>query len=316
MGLDLQNLRHEEKIAPHTTFGIGGIAKYYLEAKTKKELIRAIERAREEGIRIWIVAGGSNLACSDEYFDGLFLRYNGGAISLDGNRITVDGGVRLSTLVEVAVANGLMGLEMLSGIPGTVGGATVGNAGAYGRNIGQMIESAEVYDRKKDATFVLPKTECEFTYGNSIFKRDKGKNWIVLSVTLFLSVGNVDELKKTSEEIITKRKKAYPEGIKCPGCFFKNVLAKDVDVETVAKLDQSKIIDGKIPAGYLVEKVNGKGLTVGGLSVASFHGNLILNDGTATFDDVINIASELKKRVHNAFGIELEEEVRYIKPID
>ena len=133
-----------------------------------------------------------------------------------------------------------------------------------------------------------------------------------------LMAGESEALKKKSQEIIATREKKYPPGLKCPGSFFKNVLVKDISPESLKLIDQSKIIEGftssgeverKIPAGYLLEEVGAKGMRQGGVYIADYHGNLLINDGTATYQDVIALAAKLKKLVHDKFGLALEEEI-------
>ncbi|MEK7076615.1 MAG: UDP-N-acetylmuramate dehydrogenase, partial [Patescibacteria group bacterium] len=231
-------------------------------------------------------------------------------------------GVPLAEVITFAISKGLQGLETLSGIPGTIGGAVFGNAGAYGHSMMEVVERVEVLDVSRMSTNSgtnitnvrkwLMNRQCGFGYRESILKK---KNWIILRVVLELRPpaggGDREVLKKKSREIIATREKKYKPGIRCPGSFFKNVLVKDVSKKSLALVDSLKIIDGKIPAGWLLEQVEAKGMREGGIYIADFHGNLFVNDGKGKARDVKALARKLKKKVFDRFGIMLEEEVRY-----
>lgn len=221
--------------------------------------------------------------------------------------ITVDAGVLLSDLVAKSIETGkISGLQSLSGIPGTVGGAVVGNAGAYGHSISEVVEKVEIWNGKLRRW--LTKNDCEFSYRESIFKK---KPYLVLRVICKLQQGSADQLRIISEEIITLRQKKYKPGLKCPGSFFKNVLVQDIDKKSLDMIDQSIIIDGKIPAGYLLSEVGARGMKVGNIEIADFHGNLFINRGGGLARDVKKLAEILKSKVKDKFGIMLEEEIRY-----
>lgn len=224
--------------------------------------------------------------------------------------LIADAAAPLAKLISTAIEAGLAGLEALSGIPGTVGGAVVGNAGAYGQGVSDQLTRVEVYDASNNTRRWFTKDECQFIYRDSLFK--KNRQLIVLQAEFTLELGDSETLRQKSQEIIKAREKKYPPGLKCPGSFFKNVLVKDVSPASLKLVDQSKIIDGKIPAGYLLAEAGAKGLHQGGVYIADYHGNLLINDGTATYDDVVTLAAKLKKLVQDKFGIEIEEEVRCV----
>jgi UDP-N-acetylmuramate dehydrogenase len=289
-------------VAPYTTFGIGGEAAAILIVKEPAELTAAISLARANKISYRLIAGGSNVVFSDKIFQGLLIIFcDGGTSKLDhtchcqGVALTVNASAPLSELIKGAIKNNLAGLEALSGIPGTVGGAIVGNAGAYGQSISDHLVAVEVWDGKK--TKWLEKKACKFNYRDSIFKH---KNLVILRAKFKLESGDKKALVKKSREIIKTRNKKYAPGLRCPGSFFKNIVQPD---------------GSKIPAGKLLEAVGAKGMRVGGIYVADFHGNLLINDGQGTYADVKKLASKLKQKVLKKFGIKLEEEVRYIDGI-
>jgi UDP-N-acetylenolpyruvoylglucosamine reductase len=209
-------------------------------------------------------------------------------------------------IVKKAINLGLSGLETLSGIPGAVGGAVFGNAGAYGRSISESVGKVEIWDGQ-DRRW-LPGSACRFGYRESVFK---STDWIILSVVFRLKKGEKKKLIRISRQITKTRLKKYPSGLKCPGSFFKNILVKDVSGKSLKLVDRDKIIEGKIPAGYLLEEVGAKGMGCGGIAVADYHGNLLINTGRGRAGEVRRLGGLLKGRVRKKFGIELEEEVRY-----
>lgn len=303
-------IRENVPLAPFSTFGIGGRARYFFQPKKIGELKEAVEWAAQNKHACRVFAGGSNVVFPDEGFDGLLIRVFGGKIKIGKLQccIVVDAGVLLADVIKKTVLSGWAGLETLSGIPGTIGGAVVGNAGAYGHSISEVVQSVEFFDVEKGEVGTLSDKECEFGYRDSIFKK---KNFFILSVCLCFQLGDKKTLTTKSREIIKIRKKKYKPGLRCPGSFFKNVLVKDAGEEALKKIDSSKIVDGKIPAGYLLEDVGAKGMREGGIYIADFHGNLFVNDGGGTAAEVKKLSAVLKKRVGEKFGIRLEEEIRY-----
>ena len=301
--------REMEPLAPHSTFGVGGSARYFFVARSEDELVRAVTLSRTLALPTVLIAGGSNLVFGDGLLDLLVIKIGYGSMRVEGDCVIVDAGADLGALVEFSFSQSFAGLESLSGIPGTVGGAIVGNAGAYGRSIGELVESVQVFDGESIVSF--SREECGFVYRDSVFKNDRAL--VVLSATLRLTPGNEVALRATSQEIIKKRERTYARGVPCPGSFFKNVLVKNVSKTTLALVDTSKIIDGKIPAGYLLEQVGSKGMREGGIEVSQNHGNLLVNVGGATRENVRTIVEILKARVKDRFGIALEEEIRYIE---
>ncbi len=300
-------IKKNVKLAPLATFRIGGTCDYFTVAETPEKFIAIAEWAKKNGLRLTLFAGGSNVVFPDEKLKGLVLRFLGGKMSFEGNECVVDGGVLLGDVIRKSVNRGLRGLETLSGIPGTIGGAVVGNAGAYGHAVAEAVHDVEIWDGAKRRW--IPRDQCQFAYRESVFKK---KPFLVLRVKLKFKKGNAAELKKISRSIITIREKKYKPGIKCPGSFFKNVLVKDVAPRSLAAIDRTKIIEGKIPAGYLLESIGSKGMRVGGIAIANFHGNLFVNRGRAKASDVKKLADILRKKVRAKFGITLEEEVRYV----
>jgi len=300
------HLRKNVALAPLSTFRIGGRVEYYCEVRTGNELVAMMEWARKSGLRARILAGGSNVVFPDTLLRGLLIRIVGGRIALRGTQCEADPGVALAAVIERAIRAGLAGIETLSGIPGTIGGAVVGNAGAYGHSISEVVERIEVWDGRKIRW--LTREGCRFRYRESVFKQ---KPLLLLRVCLRFRRGDAKKLRGISRDIIRLRLKKYRPGLRCPGSFFKNVLVREVSKAALGRVDRAKIIEGKIPAGYLLEEAGARGMKHGGIAIASFHGNLFINRGGATAQDVRAMARALKSKVQRRFGIRLEEEIRY-----
>lgn len=209
-----------------------------------------------------------------------------------------------------SIAAGLAGLETLSGIPGSVGGAVVGNAGAYGHSIAGSVRRVLVVAEGRERW--MTKRECAFSYRESIVKK---KPFAVLRVELRLRRGEQKELAAMSRTIVSMRKRKYRPGLKCPGSFFKNVPVNELSSSVLWRIDPARIIKDKVPAGYLFEAVGAKGMHLGGIRIPDVHANLLENAGGATAKDVRRLAGILKKRVEEKFGVTLEEEVRYFEDV-
>ncbi len=310
--LDLQKLlpsvMKHEPVFDHVTFKVGGFAQYFVSVASEQELLMAVQIARDVCMPFYLIAGGSNLVFGDGVVEGLVIKINYGSFFEEDSVIEASAGASLPALIDFSFARSLAGLESLAGIPGTLGGAIVGNAGAYGRSISEVVSSVRFFDGSEVRTFT--KDECFFAYRNSIFKQRR--DWIVLSASLIFKDGEKETLTRHAREIIAKRERNYLPGLLCPGSFFKNILEKDLSSESRQKIDSSRIIEGKVPAGYLLEMVGAKGMVHGGIRISQNHGNLFINTGTATYRDVIELAELLKSKVLERFGVALEEEIRYI----
>jgi len=311
--LKLKGLREHEPLSAHTTFGMGGTARYFVEVATPDDLVEPVTVSREMGLHYAIIAGGSNVVIADGHFGGLVIRICGGEMVLEGYEITVDAGVQLMALITYVIKNGLGGLETLSGIPGTVGGALVGNAAAYGQAIGDTIVNVEIFDPQTGKRETLSHKSCGFRYRDSHFNHHK-KGVVILRARFRFVPAEREVLEKKSQEIIAIRAKKYPPGLRTPGSFFKNLLAEKLPQHVLDTVPNLKDFYGKVPAWHFLNEVGARGMRHGGLRIADFHGNYIINDGAATYEDVRELAAELKKRVREKFGVELEEEIRYIEP--
>jgi UDP-N-acetylmuramate dehydrogenase len=236
-------------------------------------------------------------------FPGLVLRNEIGGVEIEGREISVGAGESLSELIRRSNQAGLAGLERMYGIPGTVGGAVVGNAGAYGQEIGPSVVQTEVWEDGR--VLSLSGSELAFAYRSSALKGRRGA--FLLRCRLRLVEGAQEDLQATSDEILATRLAKFPADLKCPGSFFKNVPLDRLPPE--ARVPADFVVHGKVPAGRLLEAVGAQGQRRGGAVVATYHGNLVVNEGAATADDVLTLTSELADRVLDRFGVRLEREV-------
>jgi UDP-N-acetylmuramate dehydrogenase len=304
---NLQVLPHVP-LSRHTRFGIGGPADLFVETQKPEAFIQALDMARASGVPFTVIGGGSNLIVSDTGYRGIILKFSGSQISIDGPVVSVEAGAGLQDLVDRTAAAGLKGLETMTGIPGFTGAAIYGNAGAYGHSISERITSVRFYDGSIVRSFTNP--ECEFHYRESIFKSHK--NWIILSATLTLTPDDSSELLKTAAGILAIRNEKYPPAMKCAGSIFKNFLVADLPPAVVSALPPNVIREGKVPSAYFLERAGAKGRRTGDIQVATYHANLIYNDGNGTAADLRAVIDELKRLVLAEFGITLEEEVQYV----
>jgi UDP-N-acetylmuramate dehydrogenase len=217
-------------------------------------------------------------------------------------------GAVLQDLVDFANHHGLQGLETLAGIPGWVGAAVYGNAGAYGHSISERVSSVRFFDG--DGVRVFDNRQCEFRYRESIFKRRK--QWIVFQVELTLAAAAAGELEEISAGILKVRNEKFPPTMKCAGSIFKNFLLRELPLAVAAEVPAAVVREGKIPAAWFLEQVGAKGMQLGDIHVAAYHANLIYNAGQGTARDLCALIAELKRRVRERFGIEVEEEVQYV----
>ncbi len=292
-----------------TTLGIGGKAADFVEVKNEREM----EKLFRENKRRWRVIGsGSNIVAPDSGFHGLVIKIGIKAFGVKGKTVYAGAGSNLLDFIKKINRHGFRGMEKMAGIPGTVAGAIYGNAGAYGQEIKDNIFRVRIFDGEKIKW--ISKNKCKFGYRSSIFK--KNKNWVIVGAEFSFAKGNPRELSKISKDIIKLREKKYKPGLLCPGSFFKNIIIKDLKLivrkKLLSKIDNSKIMYGKAPAGYLLEEVGAKGMSSGNVRIAQHHGNLIYNAGGGKARDIRKLSRILKDRVSRKFGVRLEEEVQYL----
>ena len=292
----------------YTRFGIGGPADIYAETGSAEAFIAALAAARASGFETMVIGGGTNLIVSDRGFRGIVLRYRADRLLASNGRVHAEAGAVLQDLVDFTIARGLQGLETLSGIPGSVGAAIYGNAGAYGHSISERVVGVRFFDGS--AVRVFSAEECQFHYRESIFKRQK--EWIIFSAELRLDAADPAALRQAADGILKVRNEKFPVTMKCAGSIFKNLLLHQLPANVAAEVPPSTVREGKIPAAWFLEQVGAKGMRRGDIHVAQYHANLLYNAGNGTASDLVALIRELKDRVRARFGIELEEEVQYV----
>jgi UDP-N-acetylmuramate dehydrogenase len=294
-------------LARYTRFEIGGPARMLANISTVEALAETLRLAKDSGTPHALIGGGTNLIVDDEGFPGVVIRYVAKNIEIDGTRVRVEAGAVLQDLVDQTIDAGLKGLETMTGIPGWVGGAIYGNAGAYGHSIQECVESVRFFDGSK--TCELCSDKVAFSYRNSIFKRFK--DWVVLDATLRLNKSDPVELRATAGRILKIRNEKYPPTMKCAGSIFKNLILAELPAGVT--VPDKVVREGKVPSAYFLELAGAKGLAIGGLRVADYHANLIYNEGGGTARDLWHLIETLKVGVREEFGVRLEEEVQSIR---
>jgi UDP-N-acetylmuramate dehydrogenase len=279
-----------------SSFGIGGPADLFFEARTEGELETAVSLAAAEKYPCYVMGGGNNILFDDTGYRGLLIRNRLEGIARGEGRIRVLSGTGLPAILREALSAGLSGLEFLAGIPGTVGGAIYGNAGAYGWSIGDVLETATVL-RPGGEHKTVTREAMRFGYRDSAIKQ--GGGGIVLDSVLLCSPGDTQASEAKIRDILEKRQTKHPPlGTACAGSYFKNSCSTTGE---------------RIAAGQLLEQAGARGLAVGDAAVYEKHCNFIINKGNAGSRDVLLLAEELKERVYRKFGVRLEEEVIYVR---
>ncbi len=280
----------QEYMKNHTTFRIGGPADIFAAPKTMEQAAAIIRICREQNYPYYIIGNGSNLLVSDEGYRGLILQLyrNFSEISVEGDEITVQAGAMLSVIAKRALAAELTGFEFAAGIPGTIGGAAVMNAGAYGGEMKDVMTEVTVLTAENEIA-VIPAEELELSYRHSIIPE---KGWIVLGAKLKLQKGDPEAIRQRMEELkeqrVTKQPLEYPSA----GSTFKRP-------------------EGHF-AGKLIQDAGLRGFTVGGAQVSEKHCGFVVNKGDATAADVKQLMDEVSRIVKEQFDVVLEPEVKML----
>jgi UDP-N-acetylmuramate dehydrogenase len=287
----IPGIETDKNLSALSSMGIGGPADLFCEIADTKDAAKLIKAARKLKIPFVIIGGGTNVVFADAGFRGIVIKITAKKITLKNKKmIEAEAGALLSQVVQFAVKHELTGMEKLTGLPGTIGGAVRGNAGAYGTEIKDLFDHALILT-EGNILKEVGHNYLDFGYRDSSIKKSKD---IILKVWLSLKP-NAKAVKKAVEEakkIIKERMVKQPKG-KCSGSFFKN-----------PKKDLS--------AGYLLDKCGCKGIKVGGAQVSKEHANWILNLGNATQEDILNLSGIMLEKVYGRFGIALEREVQMI----
>jgi UDP-N-acetylmuramate dehydrogenase len=281
------NISISEPLSRFTTFRIGGPADYYLEPKDRADLVNLIKYLKEINYPYIIIGNGSNVLISDEGIRGaaINLEYGFTKIVVNKNKVYAEAGIRLSKFVDVCIEHSLVGVENLAGIPGTLGGAILMNAGAYGGEISDHIKIVEVLDGIEIR--YLKKEQCGFEYRKSNLERK-----IIISAEFELPSGDKEQARQRRKELLLKRNASQPVELPNAGSIFKN-----------PKNDY---------AARLIEQAGLKGLTIGGAKVSEKHANFIVNFNNASANDVIELMKIIQEKVYEKFGVILEPEIKML----
>jgi len=284
------NVTTDEPMKNHTSFQVGGPADIYVTPESAEHIIQVLEFCRQNNIPFFIMGRGSNLIVRDGGMKCVVIdtskKFNN--YTVDGETITADAGILLSKLANIALKHSLSGLEFASGIPGTLGGAVVMNAGAYGGEMSHVVEETLYIDRD-GKNVLLNNTEHEFGYRSSILQKNGG---VVLRTKVKLKKGDAESIKDLMNELNFRRKENQPLEYPSAGSIFKR------------------------PPGYytgkLIEECGLKGYKYGGAEVSAKHCGFIVNTGGATAGDIINLIEYIKSTVMEKYGVLLETEVKIV----
>ena len=305
--------KKNEPMSHHTTFRVGGPATLYAEIATVAELAEAMERAEREQLPVFVFSGGSNVLFADRGYPGMVLRIAiRGIRTREDGSVSVGAGETLSDLVFAACDAGLSGIERLSGVPGSVGGSVRGNAGAFGTEIGQVIDSVKAFHRKTGEVKEWRRDECRFGYRMSRFKKDPDS--IVLSAELKLSPGHdAASLHAVAEDVKSKREEKHPQDVFSAGSFFMNPVVDDPKLREEFTRDSGRPPKGdRIPAGWLIDQVGLRGKTIGHAKISEMHPNYILNTGGATAEEIITLVSIVKQKIRDELNVAIHSEVQFV----
>lgn len=294
------------------SFGIGGPADLFYRLNDIEKFRPIIEKAVELKIPYFVLGGGSNTIFADVGFRGLIIHLEARNITLESTGsetyVVAESGALLSQVVQFSLKNNFTGIEKMMGLPGTIGGAVRGNAGAFGLEMRDIVVKALVYSQDA-GSFEVSNQMLAFDYRMSAIKASQGKDHsfpgiIVLKVWLKLQSSTREEVKTALHEatdIVKNRISKQPKG-KCSGSFFKNPVTPDYNNQQ----------DPSTKAGYLLEQIGAKGMQIGGVQVSKEHANWLMNTGNGTQKDVLELSVQLQKKVKERFNIQLEREVQLV----
>ncbi|MDO8592438.1 MAG: UDP-N-acetylmuramate dehydrogenase [bacterium] len=294
------------------TFRLSAKAQFFVIVKNEDELLAAARWAKAKGLPLAVIGGGSNILLAGKLVKGLVIKISGEKYSVNGNYLSAWAGTSLAKLVKAAESASLSGLEWAVGVPGHLGGAVRGNAGAYGSDIGGQAAAVKVYDLNRGAFFKLKKSRCGFGYRDSVFKQDN--SLLIVEADLMMKPGNKAEIRRLTRKNMRHRLQIQPKQPSA-GCVFKNLeydkllsLNKNLALELRTK---GLVRAGKIGVGYLINQLGLKGLSRGHAKISETHANFIVNTGQASSADVDRLIKFVKNRVKIKYKINLEEEIQH-----
>jgi len=283
-------VREHEPLADHSWYKIGGRAQYFLEVTDDGVLPDLVARLRRDRIALLVIGGARNTLFAGSELPGLTIKLATERRATEGDRVTVSAGTLMPRLAADSAKEGRAGLEFGAGVPGTVGGSVVGNAGAFGREVKDGLVTADVLTPDGQMA-TLSNADCHFGYRASAFKSELS-GWVILGATFSTTADQPDRIRERIKQVQKHRRDTQPIEKRSLGSTFKNPPGDS--------------------AGRLIEAAGLKGRRVGGAEISLKHANFIVNVGGATADDVLALMAEMRDRVREQFGIELEAEVRIL----
>ncbi len=289
-----ERIKQNEPMKNHTSFKIGGPAEFYIKITSIKELQKILEFAKKEKIKITILGNGSNVLVSDSGIKGIVIRTNLKEIKIEPKEqnkieITVDDATPIGFLAQKLLKEEITGFEEISGIPGTIGGAILMNAGAHGKEMKDIVTEITAIDYN-GKIHKFTNEQAKFTYRNSIFSSGK---YIILQAKIILEKGNAKEIKAKMDEYAQFRKEKQPIEYPSAGSTFK----RGIDFITAKLIDDAGL----------------KGYTIGGAKVSEKHAGFIINTGNATAQDVLDLAKYVTDKVYEKFGKKIEFEIKIVQ---
>lgn len=304
----------------HCNYKIGGNADYFFEFTSIEDLRSALAEYKEIDSSlnsVFVLGSGTNVLFSDEGFQGLVLKNSLTGIVREGEFAVVRSGSLMEELVSFAVSNCLSGLEWAGGLPGTVGGAVRGNAGAFGGETKDSIIEVESLDIHSLEVKKRSNSDCKFDYRFSVYKSEEGKNEIIISAKFGLKLGNGQEIKDHTQKRIDYRIERHPLDYPNIGSTFKNVPVENVPENVLNQFENSIKQDPfpVLPVAKLIAFSGLVGKQIGGAQISEKHPNFIVNLGNARAEDVIGLIDIVKKEIKEKYDINLEEEIRIVPTV-
>lgn len=306
---------HIKQLVPlseYTTFKVGGPAREFVAVQSLDELQDTLQYANVHEIPVFVLAGGSNLIVSSKGFDGLVIKIDIVGCQVEGEKMKVGAATVVNQLVDTAITAGLAGLEWAGGLPGTLGGAIRGNAGAFSGEIKDSIESVKSVMIYGSKVITRDNAECKFGYRDSIFKQLK--NEVIVEAILTLRSGNKEKLRAEANSHIDYRKQRHPLEYPNSGSIFKNTPVEQVPKKYL-QLFQDSIKNDPfpvVPTAKIIALTDIAGLTCGRAQLSTKHTNFIVNLGGATGEDIFELIKLIRHLVYEKFGVELEVEPELI----
>ncbi len=305
-----------EPMAKHTSFRVGGPARLYVVAPSSDAIVQAVHAAMNLQIPWYVYGGGSNLLVSDDGFAGVIIQAANREIRIMNHesRIMVEAGAITAMVARQSVEAGLTGFEWAIGVPGTIGGAVYGDAGCYGGEMKDVVETVDAFRLRDKQRVTLTNEQCRFGYRTSLFKHEPH---LIFSCILKLKACTDQAASKTRmEEIMATRKEKQPLASSSAGCVFKNFeFTDEKDLEILKReleVPPGMIEKKQISSGWLIEQAGLMGKSVGDVEVSKKHGNFFINKGKARAQDILALISLVKMKIRDDLGIELQEEVQYV----